>query len=116
MHYILLSADSPPTIYEAPEAVAKGLAQFAEQFLEEITRLDSPFWKRLDDAGGETYDCLSYTERDFVIWLNHQPETKYVPVREAKKLPMEEREIILETARKERYRPYGHQRYPWFNF
>ena len=116
MRYILLSADSPLTIYEAPDAIAEALWHFADQFLEEINRLDSPFWRRVDDAGGESYDCLFYGERDFVTWLNQQPEAKHFSVREAKALPMEDREIILETARKERYYPYEQQRYPWFNF
>ena len=116
MRYILLSADNPPTLYEAPDAIAEALWHFADQFLEEINRLDSPFWRQIDDAGGESYDCLSYTERDFVAWLNHQPEAKYVPVREANALPMEEREIIMETALREQRLPCEQQRYPWFNF
>ncbi|MBR5108627.1 MAG: hypothetical protein IK099_00405 [Clostridia bacterium] len=116
MRYILLSADSLPTLYEAPDAVAEALWHFADQFLEEINRPDSPFWHRVTDAGGGSYDCLSYSERDFVAWLNRRPETQYFPVQEAASLPLEEREIILETALRERNIPYAQQRYPWFNF
>ena len=116
IHYILLSADTLPTLYEAPEAVAQELQDFADQFLEEINRPDSSFWRKIKDPSGEEYDCLSYTEKDFVDWLNSQPETKHFPVREAVGLSLEEREIIMETARKEQYLPYEQQRYPWFNF
>ena len=116
MRYILLSADSQPTLYEAPEAVALQLRDFADQFLQEINRLDSSFWRRVTDPSGEKYDCLAYTVDDFVAWLNKQPETQYRPVKKAEHLPMEEREIIMETARKEQNLPCEHQRYPWFNF
>ena len=116
MRYILLSADSQPVLYEAPEAIALRLQQFADQFLEEINRLDSSFWRQVDDPSGGRFDCLAYTVDDFVAWLNKQPEAGYRPVRKAENLPMEEREIIMETARKEQNLPCEHQRYPWFNF
>ncbi len=116
MRYILLSADTQPVIYEAPEAIALRLQYFADQFLEEINRLDSSFWRHVTEPSGKKYDCLAYTVDDFVAWLNRQPETRYRSVREATALPMEEREIIMETARKEQNLPCEHQRYPWFNF
>ena len=116
MRYILLSADTQPVIYEAPETVALELRHFADQFLEEINRLDSSYWRHVTDPSGEKYDCLAYTVDDFVAWLNKQPETRYLPVREAASLPMEEREIIMDTARKEQNLPCTHQKYPWFNF
>ena len=90
VRYILLSADSQPILYEAPEAVALQLRYFADQFLEEINRLDSSFWRHLTDPNGEKYDCLAYTVDDFVAWLNKQPETQYRPVKKAEHLHMEE--------------------------
>ena len=116
MRYILLSADTQPVLYEAPDAVALELHHFADQFLEEINRLDSSFWRQVADPSGEKYDCLAYTVSDFVAWLNKQPETQRLPVREAAGLPMEEREIIMETALREQNRPCEQQQYPWFNF
>ncbi len=117
MRYILLSADRTPVLYEAPDRVASQLADYAYQFLDEINQPDSPFWRRVTDAAaGEAYLCLSYDVPDFLAWLNRQPETRDQPVREAEGISKEEREIIMDTARKERYIPYDRQQYPWFSF
>ena len=116
MRYILLSADTQPTLYEAPDAVAEALGRWAEAFLDEINRFDSHYWRPIKDGDGREYHSLEYTVADFVDWLNLQPETRHHPVREPALLHMEEREIIMETARKERNLPLYQQTYPWYNF
>ena len=116
MRYMLISAHSLPTLYEAPDKVAERLFEFCFQFLDEINSPDSPFIRIMKDASGQEYALLRYTEQDFISWLNGLPETEGQPVREAELISKEEREIIMETARKERYLPYEQQQYPWFNF
>ena len=116
MRYILLSANHLPTLYEAPDRVAEALSDYCFRFLDEINGPDSPFLRQMKDACGQEYALLSYTEQDFLNWLNSQPETKGQPVKEVALLSREEREIIMETARRERYAPYERQQYPWFNF
>ena len=100
MRYILLSADSLPTLYEAPDKVAERLSDFCFRFLDEINGPESPFVRMMQDASGAEYAVLSYTEMDFLNWL----------------ISKEERENIMETARRERYLPCERQQYPWFNF
>ena len=116
MRYILLSADSEPTLYEAPDFIAEHLPDYADAFLDSIHDSASHFWKTVQDPSGASYALLSYNEKDFVAWLNQQDEAKDQPVREPKWLSMEAREIIMETARKERFLPYEQMQYLWFNF
>ena len=116
MRYILLSADNEPTLYEAPDAVAEGLFDYAMAFRDSIQEPDSPFWQTVRDPSGECYSVLFYDEQDFVSWLNRQPVTRNQPAKEAEGLSLEDREIIMETARKERYLPYEQMQYPWYNF
>ena len=116
MRYILLSADSLPTLYEAPDKIAETLPDYCNRFLDEINSPDSPFVRMMKDPSGQEYALLAYTELDFLHWLNSLPETEGQPVREAELISKEEREIIMETARRERYTPYERQQYPWFNF
>ena len=116
MRYILLSFDGKPELYEAPDAIAEALDHYCRIFLENINRLDSCFWRRVEDASGQSYDCLEYSKDDFIAWLNSLQECRHQPVRPAVRLTMEDREIIMETARKERYYPFQQQQYPWFSF
>ena len=116
MRYILLNAGSLPTLYEAPDKVAESLSDFCFRFLDEINGPDSPFVRMMKDASGAEYAVLSYTEMDFLNWLNSQPETAGQPVREVELISKEERENIMETARRERLLPCERQQYPWFNF
>ena len=116
MRYFLLSADRLPTLYEAPDRVAEALPDYCYRFLDEINGPDSAFVRMVKDASGAEYALLSYTEQDFLNWLNKLPETEGQPVREAELISKEERETIMETARQERYFPYERQQYPWFNF
>ncbi len=116
MRYIVLSADGLPTLYEAPDKVAENLADYCFEFLDEINGSYSPFVRVIKDASGPEYDLLSYSEQDFLNWLNSQPETAGQPVQEAALISKEERELIMETARRERDLPYELQQYPWFNF
>ena len=116
MRYILLSADSEPTLYEAPDIIAERLSDYADAFLNSIYDPASPFWQTVQDPSGTSYTLVCYNEKHFVDWLNQQQETKDQPVKEPEWLSMEKREIILDTARKERYLPYEQMQYPWFNF
>lgn len=116
MRYILLSADNEPTLYEAPDIIAEHLSDYADAFLDSIHDPASPFWQTVQDPSGASYALLFYNEKDFVAWLNQQDETKDQPVREPEWLSMAEREIMMDTARKERYLPYEQMQYPWFNF
>jgi hypothetical protein len=116
MRYILLSADGLPSLYEAPDKVAEKLSDYCFRFLDEINGTDSPFVRMIKAASGTEYALLSYTEQDFLNWLNSQPETAGQPVREAELISKEQRELIMETARRERVFPYERQQYPWFNF
>lgn len=116
MRYIILSADSEPGLYEAPDEVAEQLADYADAFLEHICCPGSAFWKKENDASGQTYDCLTYTEADFVVWLNRMKETRSQPVQKPAFLPMEERVMMMETAEKEKDLPLHMQQYPWYNF
>ena len=116
MRYMLLSAGGLPTLYEAPDRVAENLADFCFRFLDEINGPDSAFLQKMKDASGQEYTVLAYTELDFVNWLNRQIETADQPVMEAELISKEQRETVMETARRERYLPYERQQYPWFNF
>lgn len=116
MRYILLSADTRPNLYEAPDDVAERLDQYADEFLDTIHNAKASFWVSVADASGGRYDRLSYTEQDFVNWLNSRGVTRNQQVVQAELLSREEREIMMETARKERYLPINQQKYPWFNF
>ena len=116
MRYILLSADNEPTLYEAPDEIAENLFDYAEAFLESVHDPQSPFWETVRDPSGESYALLRYDEKHFAAWLNRQAAAKAQPVREPEWLSIEERELIMETARKERYFPDWKQQYPWFNF
>ena len=116
MRYILLSAGGLPTLYEAPDKIAENLPDYCYRFLDEINGPDSPLVRKMRDASGREYTVLTYTELDFLNWLNSQPETKEQPVKEAELISKEQRETIMETARRERYFPYERQQYPWFNF
>ncbi len=116
MRYILLSADNSPVLYEAPDRVAESLPDYCFRFLDAINSPDSPCFRMMKDPSGQEYALLSYTEQDFLNWLNSLPETECQPVREAELISKEQREIIMETALRERYLPYERQQYPWFNF
>ena len=50
MRYILLSEDTQPILYEAPDAVAEALGRWAEAFLDEINRFDSHYWRPIKDG------------------------------------------------------------------
>ena len=116
MRYILLSADNAPVLYEAPDRVAESLPDYCFRFLDEINSPDSPCVRMMKDPSGQEYALLSYTELDFLSWLNRQPESRDQPVREAAQLSKQERELIMETARREQHLPCEHQKYPWFHF
>lgn len=117
MAYIILNIENRPTLFEAPERVAANIKNYAFQFLDEINQPDSIYLRRIVDAAtGEIYIRLAYDERDFLAWLNRQPETREHPVCEATLLSKQEREIIMDTARKEQGLPYELQKHPWFRF
>ncbi len=117
MAYIILNIQNHPTLLECPERVAAKLKDYAYQFLDDINQPGSIYLRRIVDPGtGEVYIRLSYDEQDFLNWLNRQPETENHPVREAAQLSKQERELIMETARKEKDLPCEHQKYPWFHF
>ena len=96
--------------------MAESLPEYCLRFLDEINSPDSAFIRMVKDASGQEYALLSYSELDFLNWVNSLPETEGQPVREAELISKEQREIIMETARQERYIPYERQQYPWFNF
>ena len=117
MAYIILNIENRPTLFEAPERVAANIKDYAFQFLDEINQPDSIYLRRImDPATGEVYIRLAYDEKDFLTWLNRQPETRQRPVTEAVLLSKQEREIIMDTARKEQDLPHDLQKYPWFQF
>ena len=116
MRYIVLSTDGRPSLFEAPDAIAERLSQYADEFLDSVHHHDSSFWAGVTDAPGREYKRLSYSVEDFVAWLNQKRASQFHSVREAAFLAREDREIILETARKERYLPHEQQQYPWINF
>ena len=115
MRYILLSADTQPILYEAPDGIAAALHELADQFLYEVNCKDSSYWRQIRDPSGAQYDSLCYTLDDFVAWLNKRHEGRRQLVRLPAHLPMEEREIIMETALKEQNLPIHQQQYPWVN-
>lgn len=115
MRYIILSLDAQPILYEAPDSVAETLADLANQFLCEVNSMDSSHWRLVTDPSGAQYQSLAFTLDDFVAWLNRFPETRHQPVRQPEHMHMEEREIIMDTALRERNRPVKQQQYPWVN-
>lgn len=115
MRYILLSMDTQPVLYEAPEGIAAALPELADQFLYEVSCKDSAYWRVMTDGAGMEYKSLRFTMDDFVSWLNRRHEARRQLVRLPQHMPMEEREIIMETARKERNLPVRQQTYPWVN-
>ena len=117
MAYIVLCIEGRPTLFEAPDSVAASIEERAFQFLDEINQPNSIYLRRImDPATGEVYIRLAYDERDFIAWLNRQPEAMEYPVVEAELLSKQERELIMETARREKGLPHKLQKYPWFQF
>ena len=115
MRCIILSAGARPSIFEAPDAIVERLAEYADDFLENVHHHESGYWQGITDAPGLEYKRLSYTVPDFVSWLNEKRAAQYHPVREAP-LNREERQIILETGERQRYLPLEAQQYPWIDF
>ncbi len=115
MRYILLSMDTQPILYEAPDGIAASLPALADQFLYEVNCKDSSYWRPMKEPSGAEYQSLSFTLDDFVSWLNKRHEGRRQLVRLPEHLHMEEREIIMETALRERNLPVQQQQYPWVN-
>ncbi len=116
MRYIVLSDNGLPVLYEAPDEIAERLSHYADLFLESVHDPGSGYWVRMADPSGGTYDCLSYSLRDFIDWLNKKKLTRGCPVREAETVSKEERVLILETAEREKHLPRDRQQYPSFYF
>lgn len=61
---MILSADGPLTVYSVPDAVAENLEEYCNTFCNE--------WLQ-KDPNAEKYrhgNCVCYTERDFIEYLN----------------------------------------------
>ncbi len=77
MAFIVLRADSQPTLYQAPEEVALYLKMLARQFLSAIQAPNSSYLRSMTDSvTGEKHTLLCYNEEDFVAWLNRKKQTR----------------------------------------
>ena len=64
MKYVLLSADSDPSVYSVPDAVADNLYEYCMEFCGKWLP-ESP-----DAAEYRSGGCLAYHEGDFIKYLN----------------------------------------------
>ena len=67
MKYLLLSADSIPSVYLVPEIVADNLDKYCNEFWDWMRTSPQADEYRVDLGG---YSGLSYTEEDFIKYLN----------------------------------------------
>lgn len=73
MKYILLSADSNPSVYLVPDIVADHLDDYCFEFLNDISSYENDRELEIIDDEHVVSDhetALSYDETAFIYWLN----------------------------------------------